>query len=142
MSITSALTCARKFIALATAAGMNLSNLKLQKLVYAQAWHLAIYDVPLFPDPIEAWVHDPVVRSLYAHYRSCGGNIDAIECDPIADSHVIAVFKEFGSFDGSQLERMTHSESPWVDARVGLAPDEASRNVIPHEAMRKFYASL
>jgi uncharacterized phage-associated protein len=44
----------------------NLTHLKLQKLLYyAQGWHLAFFDVPLFEDPIEAWRHGPVVGSLY-----------------------------------------------------------------------------
>jgi uncharacterized phage-associated protein len=33
-------------------AGDLISNLKLQKLVYyAQGFHLALYDIPLFPEP-------------------------------------------------------------------------------------------
>jgi uncharacterized phage-associated protein len=36
--------------------GDPVSNLKLQKLLYyAQAWHLALHDEPLFNDRIEAY---------------------------------------------------------------------------------------
>jgi len=53
--------------------GDSISNLKLQKLVYyAQAWHLAITGEPLFTDRIEAWVHGPVVPSLYSKYKVFG----------------------------------------------------------------------
>jgi len=45
----------------------------LQKLVYyTQAWHLAITGQPLFADRIEAWVHGPVVPSLYDKYKVFG----------------------------------------------------------------------
>ena len=55
--------------------GDNITNLKLQKLVYyAQGFHLAWYDKPLFHEPIDAWTHGPVVRTLYAQYQSRGAN--------------------------------------------------------------------
>ena len=59
--------------------GDNLSNLKLQKLVYyAQGFYLAIHDRPLFDDAICAWEHGPVVPSLYRRYKKYGsGGIPA-----------------------------------------------------------------
>jgi uncharacterized phage-associated protein len=46
--------------------GDLISNLKLQKLCYyAQGLALAVRDQPLFPEPIEAWLHGPVVPTLY-----------------------------------------------------------------------------
>jgi uncharacterized phage-associated protein len=44
---------AKYFLAQASEdAGDLISNLKLQKLVYyAQGFHLALYDTPLFPEP-------------------------------------------------------------------------------------------
>ncbi|OQY42717.1 MAG: hypothetical protein B6240_13665 [Desulfobacteraceae bacterium 4572_87] len=51
-------------------AGDLISNLKLQKLVYyAQGFYLALYDEPLFNEPIEAWTHGPVIRELYRSYN-------------------------------------------------------------------------
>ncbi|MGK8328482.1 Panacea domain-containing protein, partial [Pseudomonas aeruginosa] len=60
-------------------AGDLVSNLKLQKLVYyAQGFHLAVYDEPLFTDSIEAWTHGPVVPNVYHHYKQFGsGSIPA-----------------------------------------------------------------
>jgi uncharacterized phage-associated protein len=43
-----------------------LTHLMIQKLLYfAQGWHLANFDSPLFEDPIEAWTYGPVVESVY-----------------------------------------------------------------------------
>jgi len=54
-------------------AGDLMSNLKLQKLVYyAQGFHLAMENSPLFNEPIEAWEHGPVCVPLYHKYKSCG----------------------------------------------------------------------
>ena len=62
---------AKYFLAQASEdAGDLISNLKLQKLVYyAQGFHLALYDEPLFLEAIEAWTHGPVVPDLYRHYK-------------------------------------------------------------------------
>ena len=137
-----ALLCAKKIAGLAQSAGIPLTNLKLQKLVYyCQAWHLALRGGELFPDNIEAWVHGPVVRGVFAYYKQCNGAIEPIQCDA-ADAHLQEVFQAYGSFDGLQLERMTHSELPWMEARAGLAPDAPSRNIISVATMRDFYRKL
>jgi uncharacterized phage-associated protein len=45
-------------------------QLKLQKLLYyAHAWHLAIRDLPLFSEDIEAWRWGPVVRNIYYEFQ-------------------------------------------------------------------------
>ena len=49
----------------------SMSHKKLQKLCYyAQAWYVTIKNKPLFEDDIEAWVHGPVVPSLYSQYKT------------------------------------------------------------------------
>lgn len=61
------------FLAFANECGDFMSNLRLQKLVYyAQAWHLANYDTPLFEEDFEAWIHGPALPALYHHYEGYG----------------------------------------------------------------------
>ena len=57
---------AKYFLALTDEdAGDLISNLKLQKLVYyAQGFHLALFDTPMFGEPIEAWTHVPLSRKV------------------------------------------------------------------------------
>ena len=44
--------------------------LKLQKLLYfAQGFSYAFYDKELFNDDFEAWVHGPVIPSIYHEYK-------------------------------------------------------------------------
>jgi uncharacterized phage-associated protein len=70
-----ALTIAKWFIAWAEAEGEELSNLKLQKLLYyAQGHHLAERHQPLFTEQIQAWSHGPVVPQVYHEYKSCGSS--------------------------------------------------------------------
>lgn len=129
----------------ARGAGEPITNLKLQKLVYyAQAWSLALRDEPLFPEKIKAWVHGPVVPQLYHRFKDFGAGpinlkpdlpaIDADEQDLLDD--VLEVYLGFSSWD---LERLTHDEEPWQEARAGLAPDEPSDAEISTETMGRFY---
>jgi uncharacterized phage-associated protein len=47
-----------------------ISAMKLQKLVYyCQAWSLVFDDRPMFKEPIQAWVHGPVIPQLYKKHR-------------------------------------------------------------------------
>ncbi len=53
--------------------GDNVSNLKLQKLLYySQGFHLALFNRPLFEEDILAWEHGPVVREVYRRYSRFG----------------------------------------------------------------------
>jgi uncharacterized phage-associated protein len=125
----------------------EITNLKLQKLLYyTQAWHLAFTGTPIFMESIEAWVHGPVVPSIFRRFRENRWRpIDspAEGCDDEAvRRHIGAVLDAYNKFDATQLERLTHSERPWKEARGSLAPDMSSRNVITHAAMRDYYRSL
>ena len=114
---------ANYFLALADEdAGDLMSNLKLQKLVYyAQGFHLAVFDAPLFPEPIEAWTHGPVVPELYHAYKNYGSG--AIP-PPVVDFSIYSddlrnlldeVYRNYAQFSAWRLRNMTHNEPPWVD---------------------------
>ena len=128
-------------------AGDTMSNLKLQKLLYyAQGFHLAMFDEPLFIEPIEAWRHGPVVRQVYAEYAWYGsGSIPApAGFDPAGvmdqETHDLLgeVHKVYGQYSAWRLREMTHAESPWQNA---WKPDTGP-TVIPHEAMRDYFKTL
>ena len=104
-------------------AGDLMSNLKLQKLVYyAQGLHLALYDEPLFNEPIEAWTHGPVVRALYDRFRSYGAgaipppdSLDLGKFDCRTRELLDEVYGVYGQFSAWKLREMTHCEPPWRD---------------------------
>lgn len=120
--------------------GDNITNLKLQKLVYyAQGFHLAWYEEPLFGEQIEAWAHGPVVRPLYFKFQEYGAypipTPDGF--DPaLVDDHTKAVLEEvyavYGQFSAWGLRNLTHEEDPWKDT--------ARNAVIPQEAMKNYFA--
>lgn len=125
----------------------SMSNKKLQKICYyAQAWHLALFNnEPLFREKFEAWVHGPVCRELYNVYKEFGWT--NIECGKmgkaIEDTEKLeflkVIYNTYGGFDGDELESLTHSEEPWLEARRNLEEWEPSSEYIKEETMMKFY---
>jgi uncharacterized phage-associated protein len=148
MAVLTANTVANWFIGLSHEVGDPVSNLKLQKLVYyAQAWYVAQTGERLIPEPFEAWLHGPVCPPLYHRYKGFRWNpIDEpAENYPVVlavDEHLREVMEVYGGLSAWDLERLTHSETPWLEARKGVAPDANCTNEISVESMRAFYAPL
>jgi len=119
--------------------------MKLQKLAYySQAWHLARYGEPLFPDEVQAWREGPVVPGLYAHHRKQymiaewqWGRAEAIEGS--AAEIVDWVASRYGEFSAERLSRMTHNEVPWRVARGNSLDSDKSKEVISREIIRSYY---
>ena len=145
MALTTAPEIADYFIYVANETGSYLSNLKLQKMLYyAQAWHLALYGIPLFDDDFEAWIHGPVIPSLYAQYQQFGWQPILKEVQPPQFPEELADFleevtEEYFMLDAYELEMMTHREAPWIQARGGLPIDEPSYAVISQQSMKDYY---
>ena len=49
------------------------------------------------------------------------------------------VWNTYGELSARQLEHLTHTETPWLDARKGVDPGEKSQEVISHEKMKSYY---
>lgn len=111
-------------------AGDTISNLKLQKLLYyAQGVHLAKYGKPLFNEPIQAWIHGPVVPVVYHQFKRYEENsIPRPRKSPdffgkekmVLDS----VYRVYGQFSAWKLRNFTHDEPPWKNTPQGgtIAP--------------------
>ncbi|NML41572.1 SocA family protein [Chitinophaga sp. G-6-1-13] len=135
-----------------TNAGDTISPLKLQKLVYyAQAWHLVVFNQLLFSEPIQAWVHGPVVPSLYQRFkdncRDCliGINTNGLEKTNFStetEDLLNEVYSIYGEHSASYLEELTHREMPWIMARKGLPLYQRSEEVITVESMIDYYKAL
>lgn len=145
----SALTVAEYFIDKANKENKPITNKKLQKLVYyAQAWSLVLQNKKLFNEKIEAWVHGPAIKSLYVKYKSFGfnaikkeANIVSLKSLSLPDKRLLdSVWSVYGGLDASYLEMLTHSETPWKEAREGLQSSESSENEISTKTMKTFYS--
>ncbi len=151
MAEISAHDAARVILHIAHSSGKDVTNLKLQKLLYyCQGWYLAIMKQPLFREDIEAWVHGPVVPSVFRSYKSFRwkslpdpgpSEIGEVNDAWPAKDCIAEVLDAYIELTGPQLESLTHSEGPWKQARAGLAQDAPSTAVITHESMREFFSS-
>lgn len=118
-----ALTIAKWFIAWADAEDEELSNMKLQKLLYyAQGHHLGEGRGPLFAEGLEAWAHGPVVPAVYHAYKGFGsetillGDADPFtweDVDPATAEFLGRVWNTYGGYSAGRLRAMTHEEMPW-----------------------------
>ena len=125
----------------------NVTNKKLQKLVYySQAWSLVFNEKKLFNDRIEAWIHGPAIRSLYSKYKRFG--FDPIEQEVKLGTVGLTkkekdlidqVWNVYGKLDAAYLEMLSHSEEPWQKARRGLPSYESSETEISTDTMQSFY---
>lgn len=135
-----------------------LDQLKLMKLVYiAYGWSLALTGSKLFAEPIQAWQHGPVIRSLYdefKHFRRAPINARATEFDlesfdytepeiPTSDSEtrliLDKVWAAYKRFSGWQLRQKTHEDgTPWTMAYQDGVRDQ----VIPDDTIRPHFLKI
>ncbi|MBE9237290.1 SocA family protein [Anabaena aphanizomenioides LEGE 00250] len=121
-------------------AGDLMSNLKLQKLLYyAQGFHLALYDEPLFPESIEAWTYGPVVPEVYRAYKKYDSgaipipeDIDFSQYEQQSRELLDEVYSVYGQFSAWKLLSLIHEEEPWKNAREGDL-------VITHQVMKNHF---
>lgn len=125
-----------------------VSAMKLQKLVYyAQAWSLVWQKRPLFGEHIEAWANGPVIPALYSQHRGQfevgrWPSGDPRKLSATDRTTVESVLRFYGGKSAQWLSDLTHSETPWKQARQG-APDGARSSAeISLASMREYYSTL
>jgi len=127
--------------------GDPLTNLKLQKLLYyAQGMYLAKNHRPLFRDPLQAWIRGPVVYKIWQKYNSYKWQPITKSVEQPKVSHFVLgavqdVVDNYWHCSAFLLEQMTHSESPWINARGGAPADTPSSSEISLGDMYEFFSA-
>jgi uncharacterized phage-associated protein len=134
----------------------TMTAMKLQKMVYyAQAWHLAWTEKPLFADKIQAWRNGPVVPSLYEIHKGCFKLDPGYFVSKIKPKSLNSLSKDqkdivdkiinfYGTKDPHWLSQLTHMEDPWKNARaksVSSDQERSSEEITP-QSMFEYYSSL
>lgn len=133
----------------------SLSHLKLQKLLYyIQAWNLAYEKKPLFNGTFQAWIHGPVNRKVYNLFKDTKymySSITVKDLDEVdfsfpnlsAEDKVFidGVLEVYAPLSDVQLEKMTHDETPWIEAREGYLPYERCETDICEDTMATYYGA-
>lgn len=132
----------------------EMSPKKLQKLLYyAYSWFLTINNNSdteinnvLFDEKFEAWVHGPVLPSVYQKFKSYefrkitewDFNQDDSMDDEVVDV-LNQVYSVYGDFTANELESITHQEAPWIKAREGYGPLELCNVKISDKTIFDYY---
>lgn len=132
----------------------EVTPLMLQKLLYfIQGVYSALYGKPIFEEDCRAWVHGPVYPEVYELFRDfkynpiddarfalLEGTADALTEE---EKNVIdLVVNTFGMYGGKVLERITHNEDPWKEARKGYGDSIPSSELLPKERIMRYYAAI
>lgn len=146
---------ANYFLQMAHKEGVEITHLKLMKLVYiGYGWVSAILDISLFDDPIEAWQHGPVVNSLYHEFKTFGNShIQELSASYDPENHVTSypkigseekeilevlryVWDIYKRFSGWDLREKTHKEdTPWSQTY----DSSIDNNVIDSDSIKKYF---
>ncbi|MCF0145581.1 MAG: DUF4065 domain-containing protein [Eubacterium sp.] len=132
----------------------EVTPLMLQKLLYfIQGVSYAVNGKPMFEEDCQAWVHGPVFPEVYDLFRD-------FKYNPIEDARfalfertagrlsddekkvIDLVIGSFGLYGGKVLERITHNEKPWIDARKGYSDGIPSNELLSKESIRSYYQSV
>ena len=129
----------------------EVTPLMLQKLLYfIQGIYSALYGKPIFEEDCRAWVHGPVYPEVYdlfrdfkynpiddARFALVEGKEDALTGD---EKRVIdLVVNTFGMYSGKVLEKITHNEIPWKEARKGYGDGIPSGVLLQKERIMNYY---
>ena len=122
MALCTALEAANYLVYLTQGALDDLSNMKLNKLLYfAQGHCLKQTGHVLFDDTIEAWDHGTIIYDVYKKYqRFDNAPITAFDAEEAkkmpqeAITILIDTVREYGKYTAVALRNMTHAQkSPW-----------------------------
>ena len=132
----------------------EVTPLMLQKLLYyVQGFCLALKGEEMFEDDCKAWQHGPVYKDVYNLFRDFKYNpiddprfaiLDNMDKDLSEEEKQLIdlVVNTFGVYSGKTLEKITHKEEPWLDAREGYTENMKSDEPISEDSIKKFFVKL
>ena len=120
----------------------------LASISVGQSGKLAKGRVHLFPERVEAWANGPVVPDLYNLHRGvffCPAGFPGADVSRLTDrqkSNIDLVLKEYGNKSPQYLVALSHSETPWLDARGDCEPGERCSKPISNISIAEYYSGL
>ena len=123
----------------------------LEKLLaFSNGVNYALNGEQLIWEESQAWAHGPVYPQIYNKYKRYGykpiddGIYSTHGCmlSKLTEKEINAidmVINTFGLYSPKTLEKISHSQKPWIEKRYGYKEDEAGREVIDENSIRLFY---
>lgn len=121
----------------------NIDAMKIQKVIfYAQSWSLALEKKKLIDSPFEAWVDGPVNRGLWEIIKYQGGvEKKEHQIQPETFALLESIEETYGQESGGVLSSLSHKETPWVEARKGISPNQRSDVKLDESLMVEYIIS-
>lgn len=129
----------------------DITPLALQKLLYyAQGFNKIFNKEYLFVEECEAWIHGPVYRDIYEKYKTyrynpieeSTKNFNYSELTEAEIELLDSIIHNFGCYSGKVLEKMTHTESPWLETRGDLKEDENCDSIIEKQLIKNYFLEV
>ena len=129
----------------------EVTPLALQKMLYfIQGIYMVLFDTPIYDEDCAAWTHGPVYEAVYEMFKT-------FKYNPIDDNRFVMfknrfqelsneekevidlIIDSFGMYSGKTLEKITHNEDPWKQARDGYLPMQPSNVLIEKAEIKKYF---
>jgi len=131
--------------------GMQITPMKLQKLVYfAHGWYAAHINKPLLNEQVEVWAYGPVIPSLYHRFKQYGmspipqgeiGETIGEPDEPNIRGLLTKILDVYGKYSAVQLSMMTHEEgAPWEQVQREYNNNVPRGTDIPFDTIRNYFA--
>ncbi len=129
----------------------EVTPLALEKLLYfSNGVNYALNGQQLIAEECQAWQHGPVYPCVYDRYKKYGykpidNGIDSIHgcmLSKVSEEEIRAidlVLKTFGLYAPKVLEYISHSQTPWLEKRVGCGENDAGVEVIEEASVKKYF---
>ena len=145
-------TSAERIALYIISSGREITNLLLQKVLYYVKAISELFDgESIILEPCEAWKFGPVFPVVYEKYRNFGKQEIEINLSKEYVNNLLSekekeitdyVLRTFGIYNAWFLKDLTHAEEPWIEARIGLAEDDASRNRMDDKIISEYFTKM
>lgn len=145
-------TSAERIALYIISSGREITNLLLQKVLYYVKAISELFDgESIILEPCEAWKFGPVFPVVYEKYRNYGKQEIEINLSKEYVNNLLSekekeitdyVLSIFGIYNAWFLKDLTHAEEPWIEARIGLAEDDASRNRMDDKIISEYFTKM
>ena len=88
-------------------------------------------------DMFSSFRYDPIDDPRFELLKGKSTSLDEKEREVID-----LVVNTFGMYGGKVLERITHKETPWLEAREGYSENEPSEEEISKDAIKEYFVSV
>lgn len=129
----------------------EVTPLALEKLLFfANGVNYALNGEQLIFEKSQAWQHGPVYPYIYNKYKKYGykpidngiNSKNGCMLSLLTEDEIKAidmVIHTFGLYSPKTLERISHTQSPWLEKRVGYKADEAGNEFISEDSIKNYY---